>query len=41
MKAIKETPIARSLDELDKINGEFYRSLSKEDRLFVKERSRE
>ena len=28
MKAIKETPIARSLDELDKINGEFYRSLS-------------
>ncbi|GEA04153.1 hypothetical protein KUL17_30500 [Alteromonas sp. KUL17] len=38
MKAIKETPIARSLDELDKINGEFYRSLSKEDRLFVKER---
>lgn len=38
MKAIKETPIARSLDELDKINGEFYRSLSKEDRLFVKKR---
>tara|TARA_B100000700_G_scaffold35957_1_gene35100 strand:- start:2704 stop:4281 length:1578 start_codon:yes stop_codon:yes gene_type:complete len=38
MKAIKETPIARSLDELDKINGEFYRSLSKEDRLFVKEK---
>ena len=38
MKVIKETPIARSLDELDKINGEFYRSLSKEDRLFVKER---
>jgi hypothetical protein len=38
MKAIKETPIARSLDELDKINGEFYRSPSKEDRLFVKER---
>ena len=38
MKTHKETPIARSLDELDKINGEFYRSLSKEDRLFVKER---
>ena len=38
MKTHKETPIARSLDELDKINGEFYRSLSREDRLFVKER---
>ena len=38
MKTRKETPIARSLDELDKINGEFFRSLSKEDRLFVKER---
>jgi hypothetical protein len=38
MKTHRETPIARSLDELDKINGEFYRSLSKEDRLFVKER---
>lgn len=38
MKTYKETSIARSLDELDKINGEFYRSLSKEDRLFVKER---
>lgn len=38
MKTHKETPIARSLDELDKINGEFYRSLSKEDRLFLKER---
>jgi hypothetical protein len=37
MKRFRESPIARSLDMMGGVFGDFYRSLSIEDRKFVKE----